>query len=238
MITLRAIAVTVVVLLINVGPVPAQVSSLGARQRKADQQGHTPATPREAPKIAKNQVYSRHSWISAPPRPAKTLKVGDLLTVIVRERRSFEAEADLETKRRLKLSSELDAFLKLTAGGLGSAGFQRGNPNIDFQFRNELRSEGDSEREDSLTMRLTAKIIDVKPNGVLVLEGKARIQHDSEVAVLTLTGTCRKEDVTADNTILSTQLADKNISVNNHGALRDATSRGWIMRLLDIFKPV
>ncbi len=216
----------------------AQTSSLGARKRGEAPEKRPEVLSREAPKIERNEVYRRYSWIASPRRRPKTFKVGDLITIIVREQRTFEAEADLETKKRFKLKSELEAFLKATAGGIGAAEFRRGKPTIDYQYDARLKTEGDSEREDKLTMRLTGKIIDVKPNGVLVLEAKARVQHDDEVAVMTLTGNCRKEDVTADNTILSTQLADKNVTVNNTGALRDATSRGWILRLLDLLKPI
>jgi len=70
-----------------------------------------------------------------------------------------------------------------------------------------------------------------------VIEAKASVQHDDEISMITLTGVCRKEDVTADNTILSTQIADKNIVVVNEGALRAASSRGWILKLIDLIKP-
>jgi flagellar L-ring protein precursor FlgH len=100
-----------------------------------------------------------------------------------------------------------------------------------------LKGEGDTNREDRLTTRLTGRILDVKPNGILVLEARARVQHDDEISEITLTGVCRKEDVTADNTVLSTQIANKEITVNNKGALRAAARRGWIPRLIDLIKP-
>ena len=83
---------------------------------------------------------------------------------------------------------------------------------------------------------MTGKIIDVKPNGLLVIEARAKVEHDEEISTITLTGTCRKEDVTADNTILSTQIADKHVAVKNEGALRAVSTRGWIPKLLDLIK--
>ena len=70
-----------------------------------------------------------------------------------------------------------------------------------------------------------------------MLEAKARIQHDEEASVITMTGTCRKQDVTADNTILSTQIADKDVVVKNEGALGAAARRGWIPKLVDWLRP-
>lgn len=216
---------------------PGQTSSLGARKREAEAGIVKPLPTREEQTVRRNVTYDRFSWISLPARKPKSFKVGDLLTVVIREQREFKADADLETKKKFNVKSELDAFVDATGGGIGAAAFRRGKPNIEYQYDTKLKSEGDSERTDRLTTRLTAQIIDVKPNGVLAIEAKARIAHDDEISMITLTGICRKEDVTADNTVLSTQLADKTVVVDNQGALRGASSRGWILRLLDLLKP-
>ena len=52
-----------------------------------------------------------------------------------------------------------------------------------------------------------------------------------------LTGICRAEDVNADNTILSTQLFDLQLQKNHTGAVRDATKRGWFLKVLDAVSP-
>ncbi|UCE58579.1 MAG: flagellar basal body L-ring protein FlgH [Phycisphaerales bacterium] len=214
-----------------------QTSSLGAKQRRLEASRAPKVVPREAPVRERNRVYERYSWVTLTPAPPKKFEPGDLLTIVVRERRKYEADADLETKKEFDAKSELNAFIKGTAGGIGAAAFRRGKPTIDYKFQNTLKHEGDTNREDRLTTRLTASIIDVKPNGLLVLEAISRIQHDDEISTITLTGNCRKEDVTPDNTILSTQIADKRVTVSNEGALRAASRRGWIPRLLDFLRP-
>ncbi len=219
-------------------PAAAQVSSLSIRQSRALAEAAPVPTSREGAAAPRNPVYEQYSWITLPPAPPRKFRPGDLITIIVREQRQYEADADLETKRKYDVKSELDAFVKPTDGGLGSAMFRRGKPNIDYKFDQKFKSEGDTSREDRLTTRMTGKIIDVKPNGLLVVEARARMQHDDEISVITLTGVCRKDDVTADNTVLSTQIADKNVAVRNEGALRSAASRGWITRLLDLLKPI
>ena len=233
-----AIVIAIAITILIASTALAQTASLGARHRQT-RKGRIASVPlREDPRVRPNPVYHRYSWISQPPRKPKTYKVGDLITIVVRERRTFEAEADLETKKQFDIQSQLDALFKITQQGVGSSDFRRGKPNVSYKFDQRLKSEADAEREDSLTTRITGKIIDVKPNGLLVLEARARIEHDEEASVITLTGTCRKEDVTADNTVLSTQVADKNITVSNEGALRAASTRGWIQRILDWVKPI
>jgi flagellar L-ring protein precursor FlgH len=216
----------------------AQTSSLGARQRIADAGKVEEKTPREALPRPRNMVYEKFGWISIAPTPPKAFRPGDLITIIVREQRKWEADSDLETKKKFDVKSELDAFFKPMQGGLGAAQFRRGKPNVDYNYDQKFKSEGDSSREDKLTTRLTARILDVKPNGLIVLEGKAKMTHDEETSQITITGTCRKEDVTADNTVLSTQIADKQVVVSNEGALKSAATRGWITKLLDALKPI
>lgn len=215
----------------------AQTSSLGAKRRQAQADEVPRIAPREAPVIERNAVYEQYSWVTVRAVPPKTFKVGDLITIVVRENRKFEADADLETKSEFDVKSELEAFFGFSNGGLGEAAFQRGKPTVDYKYGTELKGEGDAKREDRLTTRITGRIIDVKPNGILVLEAQARVQHDDEISNVTLTGVCRKEDVTADNTILSTQIANKNLVVTNKGALRSASTRGWIPKLIDLIKP-
>lgn len=215
----------------------AQKSSISARTREARQDKPLQLQPREAPQRPRNAVYERHSWITVAPPAPTTYAPGDLITIIIRERKRWEADADLNTKKRWDVKSDVSAFLKFVDGGIGASEFSRGEPDIQYKFEDQMRSDGDSSREDSLTTRLTAMIIDVKPNGMLVIEGRARLTHDDEISEITVTGFCRKEDVTADNTILSTQLASKEVSITNEGALRHAASRGWFIKLLDLLRP-
>ncbi len=234
----RTIVITTAVLWGSLtAPTVAQTSSLGAQKRKAEAGKVIPKAPREAPHVERNPVYEEYAWIGERPRLPKTFRPNDLITIIVREQRKFEADADLETKKQFDINSELDAFFKPTTGGLGAATFHRGKPNVSYKYDHKTKNEGDTNREDKLTTRLTARIIDVKPNGQLVLEARGRVEHDDEISVITLTGVCRKEDVTADNTILSTLIAEKNVVVKNEGALRAASRRGWIPQLLDALRP-
>lgn len=54
---------------------------------------------------------------------------------------------------------------------------------------------------------------------------------------MTLIGYCRGQDVTADNSILSTQLADVELRTKNSGQVRDASRRGWLQRITDTLRP-
>lgn len=195
-----------------------------------------PITP---PESAKNPLLLRVSPISvAKPEPRK-VKVHDLITIIVRQSKSALSDASLASEKEWQMQSELTKFLRLNPNGhLIPQTFAEGTPGIDFDFENAYDGSGRADRRDEFTTRISATVIDVKPNGNLVVEAKNRIKMDEEEQVVTLTGTCRTVDLTPQNTVLSTQLADLEIVSENTGSVRDATRRGWLMRLFDLVRPL
>lgn len=230
-------------LLLAVGIAPgarAQTASLGKqadRNQEKQEIGLSAGPAGRAAEYRGNEVIERNSLIALKIKPPKEFRIHDLVSIIIRKQKKFEAESELESRKKFDIKSELEAFFKPIDGGLGATTFTRGKPNVDYKFSTRLKSEGENTREDSFVTRVTAEIIDVKPNGNLVLQARDRFQHEEEVSVVTLTGTCRSSDVTPDNTILSTQIASLDIRVDNRGAVRDAATRGWIPKLLDFAKP-
>ncbi len=177
------------------------------------------------------------SLIAVPPVPARKFKVNDLINIIVRQQKSYEADGRLNTKDEWNIHGKLSEWFRLFPGNkLGSSELSEGQPSFKWDSKNEKKMRGENEREDKFITYLQATIIDVKPNGNLVLEARMEEQHDEEHITITLTGVCRAEDVTATNSVLSTQIANLVLIEKNTGALRDATKRGWIPRILEFGK--
>ena len=174
-----------------------------------------------------------------PPKPRK-IQVHDLVTIIVRESRTSLSDAKMKSEKDWEMKSELTKWLRLDKNDhLVAQDFSSDvTPGVDFSFENSYEGKGKYDRKDTLTTRITARVIDVKPNGNLVLEARKRVEVGEEVLTATLTGECRSLDVTAQNTVLSTQIADLEITLPDQGAVRDATRRGWLMRLFDLLRPI
>lgn len=213
-------------------PVPAQAPAPGAQQA-------APASPAgPAMGQAPNPVLLQLSPIAVSmPEPEK-IKVHDLVTIIIREDKRSTTDAKLESDKEWKIDSELSKWLRIHNHKLAPQVFPEGAPGVQFDHKDEYDGEGKVERRDSLNTRITAQVIDVKPNGTLILEAKKEIKVDEETQTYTLTGICRGQDVTAQNTVLSTQLADLQVTVEHSGAARDAARRGWIKRLADFLRPI
>ncbi len=174
------------------------------------------------------------SLYSIPAQTPRKFKVEDLVTIIVRQQKKYEADAEMEAKKKWNLSGKLsDWFRFYDAQHLGSDKLSNGQPGAQFDYDNKYKTEGQNDREDKFTTRITARVIDVKPNGNLVMEATLEEQHDEEYASVTLTGICRSIDVSPDNTVLSTQIADLRIVEKNKGSVRDSTTRGWAPKLLN-----
>lgn len=218
--------------------VSGQTSSIARRfTRNPAAVKDSKADPRGLNAPRGNPTLERFGLTSVKVKPPRLFKTHDLITIIIREQRKFESDGSTETKKKFDIKSEIGAFLKLIDGTVGSTDFTNGHPNIQYKYNQTLKNEADKDREDRFTTRITGEIIDIKPNGNLVLQAKADLRFENEVSIITLTGVVRSEDVTPDNTVLSTQLADKVIDVQNKGSVRDGTRRGWIPRFLDFIRP-
>lgn len=184
-----------------------------------------------------NEVLQQSSFVSVElPEPRK-FRVHDLITILVKEKKKYESEADVEQGKEVGLKATLAKWFRIHNHKWMQQGFEGGVPEIDFSLSGDWEGDGKVEREDEFTTRITAEVIDVKPNGNLVLQARTRITNDEEEQVVMVTGVCRSVDVSADNTVLSTQVADLVVQVRHGGALRDTTRRGWIPRALDWLRP-
>jgi flagellar L-ring protein precursor FlgH len=179
------------------------------------------------------------SFIGVPEPEPRTLKKHDLVTIVVREESAFSSTGNTETKRESDIEARVDEFIKLKLGNFALQGGAQGitPPAVKLSGNRNFKGEGTVDRTDSLTARMTGEIVDVKPNGTLVVQARKTIKTDDEVQQFVLTGICRAEDVNADNTVLSTQMYDLQLQKNSKGAVRDATKRGLLHNLLDFLNP-
>ncbi len=171
------------------------------------------------------------------PAPRRYSK-HDLVTIIIRESVTLDNEATLDTEKEYELDGKISAFPRLTLTDLLNlqlrpSAMSDGDPAVKLDMEKTFEGDGEQSQSNTFTARITARIIDIKPNGTLVLEARKQIQADDEAFRIVMTGTCRKEDITADNTILSTQLYDMSLVKETKGELRKATKKGLFAKVLD-----
>ena len=107
----------------------------------------------------------------------------------------------------------------------------QGNSNTGFA------GEGDTASTTTFTDTISAKVVEVLPNGNLVLESRKEriINNDKEIIVIR--GIIRPEDISPTNTVSSAQVADARIYLVGDGVLADKQSQGWLVKALDQIWP-
>jgi flagellar L-ring protein precursor FlgH len=175
-------------------------------------------------------------WGSSNMLADRQVKEHDLITIVIRETNS--ASTSLETQY------EKDFQLKLGIGKAFNVKADKGltyepltaaskKPELDISHNRKHEGEGEIKHQEKFEARVTAEVIEVMPNGDLMLEARKRVSIGEERSELVLTGRVRPQDVRSDNTVESDRVADSHIRYAPKGAVGDANKRGWLHRLFD-----
>lgn len=182
------------------------------------------------------------SFIAVEQAKPKKYKKNDIVTVIIQENSDSTTGGTGNSKKTQAFDLALQQFLQvaLSQSGVptvGSVGNPSNLPEVKFNYNNDREATAEQDRSDTFSARISATVLDVKPNGTLVVEATKQIAVDKETQTFTLSGTCRVEDIQVDNTVLSTQLADLRLSKQTKGSVHDGTKQGWLSGFIDKFSP-
>lgn len=191
-----------------------------------------------APPEQRNSLESV-SFFHVPPPEPRTIAKHDLVTIIIREESSSKSDAQADMSREAEINARLTEWVKLNLGNFAIEGGAIGPvpPSVRASGERSFKGDGQLDRRDTFIARIQAEVIDIKPNGTLVLQARKRIKTDEEEQFFVLSGICRAEDVTADNSVLSTQLFDLDLAKSTRGPVKDAVKRGAAHRFLDWLNP-
>jgi len=180
----------------------------------------------------------------------KARRVNDLVTILIVESLSGSGAADTETSRDSSVDLELAEFLGMATDfgiqdrsllhnlyNIGDSSATKFNPVIQGSGKSDFKGEGDTNRKGALNATITAKVVEVMPNGNLVLESRKELTINNETQILVLRGMARGEDITSGNTIISTKLADAQVYYVGDGVIQEKQSPGWLVRISDHLWP-
>jgi flagellar L-ring protein precursor FlgH len=172
------------------------------------------------------------------PTPPKKLKVHDLITVVVKEQSAYLSEGSIDRRKNGLYDAVLKDWVKLASGlTLKPAEQADGDPRANGTVQQTYRSESELELKNRADFRISATVVDIRPNGNLVLEAHKNYREDNEMIEASLTGIIRPEDVLPDNSVLSEDVAELSVYRRHKGHVRDGYRRGWVTRILDAVNP-
>jgi flagellar L-ring protein precursor FlgH len=147
------------------------------------------------------------------------------------------SQGQFNRQQQSSLDARLRDWLMLDKFDLGPQPQTTGDPRIQGSLTSRLQTNGDSQVRDSMTFEITTRVVDIRPNGTLVLEGRDEVRHNEELWRRSLTGECRREDIQPNNSISARKLYNVRVDKQEQGHVRDSVKRGWLLRAMDGFKP-
>lgn len=166
----------------------------------------------------------------------KARRLNDIVTIRVVENISGSGKADTSTGRKSSLDAGVDdlfgAPLNLNTNNLYGRG-KTFSPTVKGSMQDDFKGSGETTREGKLIGTITAKVVEVMPNGNLVLEARKEITINREKQILVLRGMARPDDIANDNTIESNRITDAEIYFVGNGVIQDKQGPGWLVRFLD-----
>jgi flagellar L-ring protein FlgH len=167
----------------------------------------------------------------------KARQVDDLVTIRIVESSSAANQASTTTDRSSSLSAGIQGFFNAEKRYADDHPFFNPFSNVSGSINSEFEGTGATRRSGALTAYMTARIVDILPNGNFFIEGNREVRVNNENQTMTLTGIIRPRDISADNVIRSTYIADARIAYSGKGVLDERQKPGWLSRILDAIWP-
>lgn len=178
-----------------------------------------------------------YSWIAieAPPLPS-LIKVHDILTIEVDEKAEVIVNSRFNRQRNGAYKLELKDFIRIASGPRLLTASDN-NPKIEGTLQNRLQTIGQATDQEGITYKIAATVVDVLPNGTVVLEARKSIRTNQDMFEYRLTGRVDKGKIRPDRTARTEDIAELQIERLQRGKIFDSTKTNWGTRLLDFMMP-
>jgi flagellar L-ring protein precursor FlgH len=198
-----------------------------------------PAPPKyvyEGERKPERSVNSLWSDTASLYEDFKAKRVNDLVTINVVENISGSGKADTSAARKSALDAAVEDFFGAPINQNTNNFWGQGHsfsPTLKGSMNNNFQGTGETTREGKLLGTITAKVVEVMPNGNLFIESRKEITINNEKQILILRGMIRPVDISPDNTILSSKVADAQVFFIGDGVLQDKQKPGWLVKIMD-----
>jgi flagellar L-ring protein precursor FlgH len=153
---------------------------------------------------------------------SKSFQVGDVITVLLNE----SSQATRTQNGSLTRESSNDMIPSgMQKYGAGLGGFMGGINMLGGKVSN--KGTGAADQQASLTGSVAVSVVEVMPNGNLVLRGEKQLALTEGSEIIQVAGIIRPDDVAPNNTVQSRRLANAQIAYRGSGDLANATKAGW-----------
>lgn len=171
-------------------------------------------------------------------RDPRAAKIGDILTVSI----------DIGDQAKIANTTSRSTSASENAGVPNFLGLESLLPGVlpdevvpsslvDLSSDSSSTGTGSVDRSETINLTVAAVVVQVMPNGNLVIQGQQEVRVNNEVRVLLVSGVARPEDIASNNTIRHTQIAEARISYGGRGQITDVQQPRYGQQFFDIIWP-
>lgn len=168
----------------------------------------------------------------------KAFRVGDIITISLNER----TQASKNASSQIQKDSNVDIGVpnifgmamapKNPLAGLSALGLTNDNLSLEagYDAKRATKGSGQTGQSNSLSGSITVTVAEVFPNGVLAVRGEKWLTLNTGDELVRISGIVRADDISTDNMVDSTRIADARITYSGTGAFANASQPGWLDR--------
>ena len=212
---------------------PRHVAPFKPRQRVYEQGAY--AQEAASAKPANGSLFSETSggWLE----DTRATRVGDFVVIKIDEHANAKGASTTNLKQESSASSGASALMGILPA------LKKAYPDIDpsklmeYASKSGFAGAGDTARNGELSGSIAVRVAKEMPNGDLFLEGTKVVLINNEEYHLYVSGLVRRVDISKDDTIASSRIADAQIEFTGRGDIADQQRKGWLARFLDAANP-
>lgn len=188
-----------------------------------------PTPPPPAPPAAANGAIFQPQYGYAPLTSGqRAAQVGDVITIVLTERTQGTSSSTAQTNR--------DGSIGITPPTTGPLSLFSAS-DAAMGATNSFQGRGQTAQANSLTGEITVTVEEVLPNGTMRVRGEKNLRINRGNEAIRVSGIVRQGDLTADNRVLSTRIADARIDYLGRGEIARSSRMGWLQRFFNILSP-
>jgi flagellar L-ring protein precursor FlgH len=158
----------------------------------------------------------------------RAMRPNDLISVVVSENLAASTDGEVKNSRASNASSQITALMGLLHAGNAMRNL------VNQNSASGLTAQGNTATNSSLSTTFGGQVVDVLPNGMLVIEAERQVEFSEQTQTIMLRGLVRPEDISQQNQVLSTAISSLELEVRGKGIISDYTHRqNLLVRLLE-----
>lgn len=204
-----------------------------------DQVAFAPTMPVQPVPVEQRQGAIYHETIGVSLfEDSRARRIGDVLTIVLVEKTSATKKAAASTKKDTDFTMDNATLLGKSVGFNmpGRVGMDLGL-GANLNAKRKFEGEGDSSQSNALNGQVSVTVAQVMSNGYLFVKGEKKLTINHGDEYVQFSGIVRPSDILADNTVLSTLVADAKITYTGEGDVSDATHMGSLARFFNSLWP-